>query len=64
MKAKTRRNFLVYSIVGVITSILSVFFLWLTIDVFHMKTVIASSIVIAGLFLLKFLMYQKTGFTE
>jgi len=61
---KKRKNFVIYAWIGLFISILSIFLLWVFIDVLRVPTVIGSTIVIVGLFLFKFYLYKKTGFTQ
>ena len=63
-KNKTRKNFLIYTYVGLIVSLMNIFFVWLLIDVFHVNTLLSTSLVVGFLFLIKFAIYKKTGFTE
>jgi len=46
-----------YTFVGIIVSILNIFFVWLMIDVFEINTIISASIVVGTLFFLKFYLY-------
>jgi len=57
-----RKSFIIYSGVGIFITILNIFLIWLFIDIFNIPTVIASTIVVGGLFLFKFYLYKKTGF--
>lgn len=59
-----RKPFVIYSGVGILITILNIFLLWLFIDIFDMSTIIASTIVVSGLFLFKFYLYKKTEFTQ
>lgn len=59
-----RRSFAAYTGVGIFITLLNIVLLWLFIDVFNISTIIASTIVVVGLFLFKFYLYKKTGFTQ
>lgn len=61
---QNKKSFIVYSEVGIFIAILNIVLIWLFIDVLSMPTIIASTIVVGGLFLLKFYLYKKTGFTQ
>ncbi|MDD5290965.1 MAG: hypothetical protein PHZ04_02505 [Patescibacteria group bacterium] len=63
-KSKTRKNLIIYSLVGGFISLLNIILVWLLIDVFHISTLLSTSAVVAFLFFLKFVIYRKTGFTE
>jgi len=63
-KSKTRKNLIIYSVVGGFISLLNIIFVWLLIDVFHFSTLFSTTIVVGLLFFLKFIIYRKTGFTE
>lgn len=52
------RSFIHYVWVGGLYSILNIFLLWLFIDVFRFPTVISSSIVIGGTFILRYIMFR------
>ncbi len=61
---KKNKNFVTYTYVGIIISILNIILLWLFIDIFKISTLISSTVIVFGLFVLKFFMYKKTGFTQ
>lgn len=60
---KNKKQFTTYTLVGAVVSVLNIFLMWLFIDVFGMNTIMSGVIVIGGLFILKFILYEKTGFT-
>lgn len=64
LRNKTRRNFTIYTIVGAFISLINIFLVWLLIDIFHVPTLISTAAVVGLLFLVKFIIYRKTGFTE
>lgn len=58
------KNFMIYTIVGILITILNIALLWLFIDIFRIPTLISSTIIVGGLFILKFIIYKATGFTK
>ncbi|MDD5031500.1 MAG: hypothetical protein PHR36_00430 [Patescibacteria group bacterium] len=64
LKNKTRKNFTIYTIVGAFISLVNIILVWLLIDIFHISTLISTTAVVGLLFIVKFIMYRKTGFTE
>jgi putative flippase GtrA len=54
-------SFFKYAWIGAFFSVLNIFFLWLFIDIFGIPTLISSTIIIGGLFALKYLFYRLTG---
>ena len=61
---KKHKNFFTYAYVGIIVTVLNIFLLWLFIDIYRIPTLISSTIIVGGLFLFKFFLYVKTGFTK
>ena len=61
---KKRKNFVTYAGVGILITIINIFLLWLFIDIFKIPTIISSITIVGGLFLFKFYLYKKTGFTN
>lgn len=61
---RKHRQFVTYAWVGVIVSVLNIIALWVLIDWLHVPTLIASSGVVVALFILKFWLYKRTGFTQ
>ena len=57
------KNFITYTLVGAFISFLNIILVWVLIDFFHVHTLIATSSVVGFLFLFKFYLYKKTGFT-
>jgi hypothetical protein len=57
------KNFITYTLVGAFISLLNIILVWVLIDFFHVHTLIATSGVVGFLFLFKFYLYKKTGFT-
>ena len=57
------KNFIVYTLVGAFISLLNILLVWILIDFLHVDTLIATSSVVGFLFLFKFYLYKKTGFT-
>ncbi len=58
------KNFITYSYVGLFITFLNIILLWIFIDLLNIPTILSSTIIVGGLFILKFYMYKKTGFTE
>ena len=58
------KNFITYTYIGIIVTVLNIFLLWLFIDIYKIPTLISSTVIVGGLFLLKFFLYVKTGFTK
>lgn len=52
------RSFLHYTWISAIYSALNIFLLWLFIDIFKIPTVISSTIVIGGTFILRYLLFR------
>ena len=59
-----RKQFTIYVVVGVFMTVLSIFLMWLLIDVFKINTILSGIIITGGLFILKFIIYKKTGFID
>ena len=57
------KNFITYTLVGAFISLLNIILVWILIDFLHVHTLIATSGVVGFLFLFKFYLYKKTGFT-
>jgi hypothetical protein len=55
------RRFLHYLWTGAVFTLANIGLLWLCIDVWHWPTLLASSLVIGGLFLLRYLCYRWLG---
>lgn len=56
-----RKEFLHYTWISIVISVLNIFFLWLFIDVFDIHTVLASVIVIGATFIGRYLWYRATN---
>ena len=61
---RKHRNFLVYLVVGIGISAANIVLLYLFIDIFRVSTILSSTVVIGGTFILKFFIYKWTGFTQ
>lgn len=57
------KNFITYTLVGAFISLLNIILVWILIDFLHVHTLLATSGVVGFLFLFKFYLYKKTGFT-
>ncbi len=64
MIKKINRNFIVYTVVGAFITILNIVLLWLFIDIFKIPTILSSTLIVGGLFIIKFFIYKATGFTQ
>ncbi|MCR4333508.1 MAG: GtrA family protein [Patescibacteria group bacterium] len=53
------KKFAHYTWIGIFISILNIFLLWLLIDNFHIPTVISSTLVIAGTFVLRYVLFDS-----
>lgn len=53
--------FIKYTWVGALFSILNIVLLWLFIDIFHISTLISSTVIVGGLFVVKYIAYRLTG---
>ena len=54
-------DFTKYSVVGLLVTLVSVFFMWLFIDILGIYTLLASSIVVVGVYFMKFMAYNKVN---
>jgi len=61
---KKHRNFIIYFLVGAFISLTNIILLYIFIDLLGIPTLISSTAVVGGTFLLKFFMYKWTGFTD
>lgn len=52
------RRFVAYTWIGVAISTLNIALLWLTIDVMHVPTLVASTVIIGGTFLLRYVLFS------
>jgi len=59
-----RKDFFHYTWIGAVVSFLSVFLIWLFIDVFHISTVIASTIAVVVVFLVRYILLRIAKFWE
>ena len=58
------RNFIVYLFVGVSITVTNIILLYLFIDILGISTILSSTVVVGGLFILKYFIYKWTGFTK
>ena len=61
IKTIKENSFFKYTWVGVVFSLLSIILLWVLIDILHIPTLVSSTIVVGGLFVLKYYAYRYTG---
>ncbi|MAG38835.1 hypothetical protein CMO90_01995 [Candidatus Woesearchaeota archaeon] len=54
---KNSINFSKYTFIGLIVSLLNIFFVWLLIDILKIETLMATSLVVMSVFFLKFYLY-------
>lgn len=52
------KSFFHYAWISVLYSVLNIFLLWLFIDILKIHTVVASSIVIGGTFILRYVLFR------
>ena len=64
LELEKHRNFIIYLVVGAGISGTNIFLLYLFIDIFQISTLISSTIVVGGTFILRFFIYKWTGFTK
>jgi len=57
-------QFIIYTVTVGFCYLLDIFLVWLLIDIFHIKTVISVTLVIGGLFLLRFILFKATHLIE
>ncbi len=57
------KQFKKYSVIQFGSAILNIFSIWLLIDILHIQTVVASSLVIVILFILRFVVFKLTRLT-
>ncbi len=53
------KSFFHYFWTGGVFTFLNIFLVWLFIDVFHIPTIISSSVVIMGLFIGRYIVYRR-----
>lgn len=53
------KKFLHYTWIGVFISLLNIFLLWLLIDNFHIPTIISSTLVVVGTFILRYILFDS-----
>ncbi len=63
-KYSKHQRFVDYSLVGGVNVVLNIFLLWLFIDIFKIHTVISSTIVVGGIFVIKYFVYKKRVFAK
>ena len=63
-KQNKNKNLMLYTTIGAFISLLNIVLVWILIDLFKIPTLIATSVVVGSLFVFKFYLYKKTGFTS
>jgi hypothetical protein len=53
------KSFLHYLWSGGLFTVLNIFLLWVFIDILKIPTLVASSVIVAGLFILRYVVYRK-----
>lgn len=53
------KRFLHYTWIGIFISVLNIFLLWVLIDNFHIPTVISSTFVVIGTFILRYVLFDS-----
>ena len=57
-------NFSKYSFIGLFITIINIIMLYFMIDILGISTIVSSTIVVGGLFIIKFILYIKTGLIQ
>jgi len=57
-------DFTKYTAVGILVTLVSVFFMWLFVDFFKINASLSSSILVVGIFFLKFMAYNKVNLIQ
>ena len=52
------KEFFHYTWISVFISVLNIFLLWLLIDVFDIPTIISSTLIIGGTFIIRYILYR------
>lgn len=53
------KKFAHYTWIGIFISLLNIFLLWLLIDMFGIPTIVSSTLVIAGTFILRYVLFDS-----
>ena len=53
------KKFVHYTWIGIFISLLNIFLLWLLIDIFGIPTIISSSLVVVGTFILRYVLFDS-----
>lgn len=53
------KKFVHYTWIGIFISLLNIFFLWLLIDMFGIPTILSSSLVVVGTFILRYVLFDS-----
>jgi putative flippase GtrA len=53
------KEFSKYTIVGIFATFSNIFFIWLLIDILKVNTLLSTSVVVIGIFIIKFIAYNK-----
>lgn len=56
---KHSKEFSKFTIVGIFATSMNIFLMWLFIDIYRINTLFASCVVILGIFMMKFIAYNK-----
>lgn len=59
-----RKNFLKYISTVIGFSLANIFFMWLAVDIMKFSTVISSAVIVATLFMLRFVMFNLIGLVK
>ena len=59
-----KTNFSKYSFIGLFITIIKIIMLYIMIDILGISTIVSSTIVVGGLFIIKFILYIKTGLIQ
>lgn len=53
------KKFAHYTWIGIFISVLNIFLLWFFIDIFHISTIISSTLVVLGTFILRYVLFDS-----
>jgi uncharacterized membrane protein YwzB len=58
------RQFIIYSVIVVFSSILHILLIWFMVDGLHLSTIISVTTVVVGLFIMRFILFRSTRLIE
>ena len=63
-KLKQHKNFVIYTLIGGIVTVLNILLLWIFVDIRGHPAWLTSIWVVGSLFLFRYYLFKKTGFTK